>query len=82
MSNEIRLVSMNYKGKPLYKLSEAQLVALVEALAAELRMVGSTVPPDIKIDDIEDLLPMMEEEWYPPHINAMLYKGVGKAGGK
>ena len=74
-------MTMNYKGKPLYTLSEAQLVDLVEALAAELRMVGGTEPASLT-EDIADLLPMLDEKWYPPKISGMLYKGVGEAGGK
>jgi len=59
-----------------------ELIELAEKLAAELRMVGSTVPSDIKIDDAADLLPPDEEPWNPPKISGMLYKGVGKPGGK
>lgn len=73
---------MNYKGKPLEKLTKGELIDLNERQFEQLRMVSSTVPEDIKSNDIADWLPPDDEPWNPPHIAGILYRGVGKAGGK
>lgn len=71
---------MRYKGRKLTDLNNGQLVRLCLRLAAQLRMIGSTEPEDLNVDDIADLLPPDDIDM--PKVSAILYKGKGKAGGR